>query len=46
MVVIWIKCLTAFVHVGLALPRYGLSIGGPGLDLGLVLNITEWPWPS
>jgi len=27
--------LTAFLQVGLALPRYGL---------GLTLNVTEWPW--
>jgi len=31
MVVICIKCLTAFVQVGLALPRYGLDLWGPGL---------------
>jgi len=36
MVVIWIKCLNAFVQVSLDLPRYGL---------GLALNITEWSWP-
>jgi len=29
MVIIWIKCLTAFLQVGSALPRYGLALAWP-----------------
>jgi len=38
MVHTWIKCWTAFVQVGLGLPRYGLGHEGPGLGLGLDLG--------